>query len=487
MRTTLFWRMFVAFAALTIATVALLMGTLAAVLQNERQGSYENEVRQQAREVADYMAHLNAIRFVRENTTMSYIIRSKISDIKENYAADIWIVSYSSGIVRYMDSNWNTSEEITSDAVLEQLAIIAGGREIRVKGLFPDLGDEMVTIGVPWTYAEGHVVGAVLLHISVESLKVHFGDLLVKILPVSSIVLAMGIILSYFLAQGQSKPVKEIMSAVRQFAQGDLASRVSLSFSGELRELGEAINQMAQALSELEESRRSFVANVSHELRSPLTSMRGYVQGMLDGTIPAEEAGKYLGVVMDETQRLTSLVNDLLNLSRIESGKFPMEKGVYDLCEQVRRALISFERQISAKNGDVALELPDEPCYVNADQSRISQVLTNLIDNAVKFMPGEKGLVKIKVARQADKAVVFVTDNGASIAREDMPRVFDRFYKADKAHTSGMGTGLGLAIVKSILEQHGARIVVASGQGETTFRFALDAAEPPGPNSQFVH
>ncbi len=479
MRTSLFWRMFLAFVALTIATVGLLMGTLAAVMQNERQQSYENEVRNQAREVAEYMAHLNAISFVKDNTTMRYIILSKINDIKENYAADIWIVSYSSGTIEYLDSNWKTFEESPPQAVLDQLAIIQTGKEIRVQGLFPDLGNEIVTIGVPWTYSDGQVVGAVLLHVPVQSLKVHFSDLIVKILPVSSIVLALGIIFSTFLARSQTKPVKTISRAVHKFAQGDLTSRVAVAGGGELRELGVAINDMAQALSELEDSRRSFVANVSHELRSPLTSMRGYVQGMMDGTIPPEETGRYLGVVMDETQRLTTLVNDLLNLSRIESGKFPLEKGAYDINEQIRRILISFERRIDGKNCDVEVDLPDDACFVDADQNRINQVISNLVDNAVKFLPDQNGLLKLSVTRQNAKVVVRVSDNGVGISAADLPHVFDRFYKADKAHTSGMGTGLGLAIVKSILDQHGARITATSENGETAFQFTLDAAEPP--------
>ena len=484
MRSSLFWRAFIALAALTIMTVTLCTGTLAAVLQNERQESYENEVRQQAREVAEYMAHLNTISFVKDNTTMKYIIVSKINAIKEDYAADIWIVSYSSGQVEVLDSNWNTSEEIASDAVTEQLAIIESGQEIRVQGLFPDLGDEIVTIGVPWTYSDGQVVGAVLLHISVEQLRVKISDLLIKILPTSAIVLVLGIILSYFLARSQSRPVKAISRAVNKFAQGDLTSRVALTCGGELQALGNSINDMAQALSELEDSRRSFVANVSHELRSPLTSMRGYVQGMLDGTIPSEDTGKYLGVVMDETQRLTTLVNDLLNLSRIESGKFPMEKCAYDINEQVRRILIGFERRIDQKGCDVEVDLPEEACYVDADQNRLNQVISNLIDNAVKFLPETGALLKLKVARSNGKVEVTVSDNGRGISKEDLPHVFDRFYKADKAHTSGMGTGLGLAIVKSILDQHGARISARCEGGETSFTFALDAAEAPRPAAQ---
>lgn len=479
MRSSLFWRAFMAFAALTLIVVFLCTAMLAAVIQGDRQTNYEAEVRQQAYDVADYMAHLNAISFVRENTTMQYVIRSKMNSIKDQYAADIWIVSYLSGTIQYLDSQWNTSEAIATEAVMEQLARIQMGQEIRVQGLFPDLGDSIVTIGVPWKYSDGYVVGAVLLHISTDSLKVDYTDLLMKIMPMGSLALIPGIILSYFLARSQSRPIKQISNAVKDFTRGDLTSRVALSCGGELQTLGDSINDMAHALSELEDSRRSFVANVSHELRSPLTSMRGYVQGMLDGTIPAEERERYLSVVMDETQRLTTLVNDLLNLSRIESGKFPMEKRSYDICEQLRRVVISFERRIDEKNIQVELDIPDDALYVNADQNRINQVISNLVDNAIKFLPDENGVLKLSLRVAGGRVICRVADNGAGISKEDLPHVFDRFYKADKAHTSGMGTGLGLAIVKSIIDQHGASITATSGEEGTAFEFALEAGSAP--------
>ena len=233
---------------------------------------------------------------------------------------------------------------------------------------------------------------------------------------------------------------------------------------------------MAQALNELEDSRRAFVANVSHELRSPLTSMRGYVQGMLDGTIPPQDTSRYLNVVMAETNRLTSLVNDLLDLSRIESGKFPMEKRPYDVCEQLRRIVIGFEGRIDARHADVDMQLPDKPLPVNADQNRINQVISNLVDNAVKFLPESGGLLRLEALRQGEKVLIRVGDNGAAIPEKDLPHVFDRFYKADKAHTSGQGTGLGLAIVKSILDQHGEKITVRSDASGTIFEFTLEAA-----------
>ncbi len=179
---------------------------------------------------------------------------------------------------------------------------------------------------------------------------------------------------------------------------------------------------------------------------------------------------------MGETRRLTTLVNDLLNLSRIESGKFPMNKAPYDICEQMRRILIGFEGRIDARCSDVMVEMPDEQVMVMADADRINQVISNLIDNALKFMPADDGVLGLAIVREAEKVRVRVSDNGMGIPADDIAHIFDRFYKADKAHTSGMGTGLGLAIAKSILDQHGGRITARSGDGETVFEFWLEAA-----------
>lgn len=483
MKTRLFWRFFSAFMLLTLATVLLFSGVMALALQRERQASYESEVSLQAREVADYMAHLDQLSFVRENTTMQYIIRRKLNSVHEQYNADVWIVSYNSGIVQYIDSSWNTASDLPDpdEAVLEQLARIQRGEEIRVQGLFRQLGDKIVTIGVPWRYSEGRVVGAVLLHIGTEQLQVNLLDIFRQVPMLSAILaaFALGTLMSWFLARSQSKPIRQINSAVRDFAKGRFDRRVALDCGGEMQELGESFNKMADELSQLEESRRSFVANVSHELRSPLTSMQGYVQAMLDGVIPEAEQPRYLGVVRDETKRLTDLVRDLLDLSRIESGNFPLNMGSFDMNELVRRILINYEQRIDAKGIRVEVDFDAEQRWVRGDMSRISQVVSNLVDNAVKFLPEAGGRLRLAVRREGRLVRVAVQDNGSGIAPEDLSHVFDRFYKADKAHTSGMGTGLGLAIVKKILEQHGADISVRSGDGETAFEFALEAGEAP--------
>ena len=475
MRRSLFWRTYSVLLAALLVTIAIFTGVLTASRQQAMQESYENEVRRQAREVADYMANLSALSFLQSNATMRQVILRKIANINNAYNADIWIVSYDSGTVQYLDSSWNTTRFIAADAVREQLALIQEGNEIRAEGLFPELEKEgrIVTIGVPWYYGDYEVVGAVLLHIPTASLKVGLGSVARQILPPALLALALGTILAFFLARSQIRPLREMSSAVQEFTKGDLTRRVDIHCGGELEELGDSINRMAGELSRLEDSRRSFVANVSHELRSPITCMRGYVQAMQDGVIDAGDMPRYLQIVLDETDRLTALVNDLLDLSRLESGKFPLTLAPFDANELMRRNLVNFEPRIDAKGIAVSVELAEGPLTVLADANRINQVVSNIIDNAVKFMDGEGSRLTVRTAREGKNVRFTIANNGPRIADNDLPYIFERFSKADKAHTSGGGTGLGLSICQRIMQQHGSKIEVRSDDSETAFEFVL--------------
>ena len=478
MKSGLFWRLFSAIFAVVLVTVILFTALLLTLQRNRAQENYETEVRMQARQVAEYMQQLNQLSLVRSNATIQYLVNEKIVEIYNTYDADIWIVDFSSGRLQYIDRSWNTSEDIASEKVQEQLNRILAGNEIRVTGLFEQLGDHIVTIGVPWTYSNGQVVGAILLHIPVDRLIVPLLSVLPQSALPAGVSLLLGVILAFVVARSQTLPMREIERAVRAFTRGDLSRRVRLHCGGELEQLGHSINRMATELSSIEESRRSFVANVSHELRSPMTSMKGYVQAMLDGTISDEDRPKYLQVVLDETNRLTDLVRDLLDLSRLESGKFPMDIAPFDANEMLRRILIRFEKRIESKAIDVDVQLAPDPCFALGDVNRINQVVSNLVDNAVKFMSGEGSLLTLRTLRDGSRVRFEVQDNGPGISEADQSRIFERFYKVDKAHTAGMGTGLGLSISKTILQQHDSEIQLRSQPGETVFAFELPAADP---------
>ena len=334
----------------------------------------------------------------------------------------------------------------------------------------------VITVAMPLRL-HGSAVGAVFIHKKLELINTGFLPLFRELWLAAVIACALGLVLTAYTAMRITRPLTELSNAAKRLAQGDMSVRVRVYADDEIGEVSRAFNSMVDALQNMEEQRKGFVANVSHELRSPITSIAGYLQGMLDGTIPQQEHQKYMQVVYDETQRLTRLIRDLLDLSRIESGNVPMNPVDFNLNELMRRVLIKYEGRLDEKNMEVEAEFADEPCMVHADMDRIEQVVSNLVDNAIKFC-GQYGKLTLETRWEGEECVVTVADDGAGIDEKDLPHVFDRFYTVDKAHTAGKGTGLGLPIVKQILLQHSHDITVESVSGEgTRFTFRLDRAK----------
>ena len=478
-RNRLFWRLFWAFLSTLMVTAVVLSMLVVVMVRQERSNALENELRVQARDVAKMMQQYDVASFWRRDTALANTLNWKIVEIRESYGAEVWLVSANRKVWVVGDTEYDQAQ-LNEPAVVAEINKVLSGQEIRVQGLISELGPHIVTVGVPWRDNGGWVGGAVLLHISTESLSVDYSDMIVNAAIATSAAMLLGTALSWIIARRQSDPLRQIQLAVIDFSQGKLDTRVSIQGDQEMMELAGAFNRMAQDLAGLEQSRRSFVANVSHELRSPLTCIRGYVQGLLDGTIPESERDKYLNIVLDETRRLTKLVGELLDLSRIESGTMPLNKSDFDLCELLRVELIKFEGRIDEKDIQVDVALPEGALMVLADGDSIRQVVTNLLDNAVKFTPCG-GRISLAAAPEAGGLCrVAVSNTGDGISPEDLPHVFARFYKADKAHTSGKGTGLGLAIVHKILEQHGQKISAASENGHTTFTFYLAMSDNRG-------
>ena len=334
----------------------------------------------------------------------------------------------------------------------------------------------VITVAMPLSL-RGEAVGAVFVHKKLELINTGFLPLFHELWLAAMIASALGLVLTAYTAVRITRPLTELANAAKRLAQGDMSVKVRVYADDEIGEVSRAFNSMVDALQTMEEQRKGFVANVSHELRSPITSIAGYLQGMLDGTIPREEHQKYMQVVYDEKQRLTRLIRDLLDLSRIESGNVPMNPVDFNINELMRRVLIKYEGRLDEKNMEVESEFADEPCMVHADMDRIEQVVSNLVDNAIKFC-GQYGKLTLETRWVGDLCTVTVADDGAGIDEKDLPHVFDRFYTVDKAHTAGKGTGLGLSIVKQILLQHGHDITVESVKGEgTRFAFQLDRAK----------
>ena len=276
----------------------------------------------------------------------------------------------------------------------------------------------------------------------------------------------------------QVKPIRDMAAAARRFAEGNFDARVhDTGREDEIGELTEAFNAMADSLQRTEQQRREFIANISHELKTPMTTIAGYADGILDGVIPPEEEEQYLRIISGESRRLSRLVRRMLDVSQLQSLDLIKQKSAFDLSESMRRVLVSMERKITGRGLDVDVEIPEDPVMVLGDNDLLTQVVYNLLENAAKFASPNSTLY-LGLARRGEKAVVTVRNRGETIAAEELPRLFERFHKSDKSRSADKdGVGLGLYIVRTILEQHRETITAASEDGVTTFTFTVQLAE----------
>ncbi|MBR2431922.1 MAG: HAMP domain-containing histidine kinase, partial [Clostridia bacterium] len=264
------------------------------------------------------------------------------------------------------------------------------------------------------------------------------------------------IIALYLITERVINPLKNMTKATKSFAKGDFSTRVTVVGHDEIAELGTAFNQMAESLDSFEKMRNSFLASVSHDLRTPMTTIAGFIDGITSGAIPPDKHEYYLGIISAEVHRLSRLVSDLLDISRLESGERKFNFESFDIAEVARIILISFEQKIEEKKLDIIFESDDDNMLVYADRDAIHQVLYNLCHNAIKFSK-QGGKLAISITRAKDRRIrISVYDEGESIAREELPLVFDRFYKTDKSRgLDKNGIGLGLYICKTIIDAHG--------------------------------
>lgn len=291
--------------------------------------------------------------------------------------------------------------------------------------------------------------------------------------------LAIGFIVVYLFTVSLIRPLKEMSNATKAYATGDFRMRVAVSGSDELAELTQAFNRMASALATQESSRRNFVANVSHELKTPMTTIGGFIDGILDGTIPPEKEKHYLEIVSGETKRLSRLVTAMLNMSKIEAGELRLQPKSFDICQEIFNTMLNFEQLIENKHIDIRGLDALAPTVICADRDMLHQVVYNLVDNAVKFT--ENGIIFVGVQQDAKQTTVSIRNTGTSgISSEELSRVFERFYKVDKSRSyDTKGAGLGLYICKTIIEMHGGTIWAHSdGNAFVEFAFTIPNTQP---------
>lgn len=409
-------------------------------------------------------------------------------EVDERQSAAVWIILPSGAIINIDEPDRMDPPMLTPPMLFDKYKVPAAlfsqymwsalaGNKVQARGMFSGFGGSTIyTIGKP-VIINGVVCGAIFVHAPIEMSPAVLSGAYRMILTSAATAIILGAFLMSLLVSRFSRPLVQMNVIAHSIARGEFDRKADVRSHDEIGQLAQSFNAMAEELRKQEELRSGFVANVSHELRSPLTSIHGFAQGMLDGTVPQSEHQKYLEVIVGETRRLNKLIRELLDLSQIESGKFPLNMQNFDLNEMIRRVLITFEEKIDNKNLQIDVDFRQERAMVQADPDRIEQVLINLLDNAIKFT-NENGHIRIWTHGASDKLLVGIQDDGPGIPEEDQPYVWERFYKVDKSHTGKKGTGLGLSIVKKIIDQHGERITMQSQPGSgTTFVFSLKTTE----------
>lgn len=354
-------------------------------------------------------------------------------------------------------------------------AVLEQGDDFRVQYL-QGLHEQQRYCAARVFYLEQMPVGFVVVTQETTTISAISGQIIEIFIMVALVALMLSVISISIFTRNQTRPLKEMAEAAHSFGHGRLDARVNTGGNNteEIDELALAFNNMASSLEQSEYQRQEFVANVSHELKTPMTTIGGYVDGILDGTVPPERAGHYLSLVSQEIKRLSRLVRSMLDISRLQEQGIPREAmSRFDVAECVGQVLITFEQKINEKSLDVQVDFPEYPVYAQGVLDSLTQVVYNLIDNAVKFCPVE-GTLGLRIREEGGKVWVSVSNTGQTIPPEELPLVFDRFHKIDKSRSLNRdGWGLGLYIVKTIICSHGEDISVTSRDGRTEFTFSL--------------
>ena len=450
-RTTdsLYWRQFVVTAGMVLLTMALLGVSFYALSYNYT----VSEKRQEMRDRADLVAQLSVDYLTAGDDTerdQEEALRTLAGVASRMTEVDFLICTADGQVLLTTDSTLagqtvTVPAEIT-DKIVRDDGLYEGRSTVGV------YEKKQFVVGVPMRSEDGATLGLVLAVMNSANFMEMWRSFIALFFMASAIILVISFVASFVTSMRQIQPITEMVKATRAYADGNFDVRMQ----------------------ETERQRRDFIANVSHELKTPMTTIAGYTDGILDGTIPPEKERQYLQIISDESRRLSRLVRRMLDISRIQSQE--MKKEEFDLCESARIALLSMEQKIMDRGLDVDAEIPEDSVMVQGDRDLITQVMYNLLENAAKFAAPASQLY-LGLTVNGDKAYVTVRNVGHTIPAEEIPLLFERFHKSDKSRSEDKdGYGLGLYVVKTILTQHHEKITVTSENGVTAFTFTMQMA-----------
>lgn len=447
--------------------------------------------------VATFVYSMTFDRLRRDKAENMYQVATQIAN---TYAADLYnsetsletVYEELSTLSMYMDGSPIWIINPSGRLVIDSSRPLGPGEEVVVNGFDPTVtGSSYYTTGDFWNSFNHDVLSVfapitanykvqayVVIHASIPALQDQANTFLNISYLMLIVLFLLSLIILIFFTELVYVPLRKITTATEQYAAGNMGYEFSVESEDEMGYLAASLSYMAGEIARQEDDQKKFVANVSHDFRSPLTSIRGYLVAMQDGTIPPEMHEKYLGIVINETDRLTKLTNELLTLQNLNAkGGMLLDKTDFDINQVIRKVAESCEGSCRDKHISIELVLTDNKMLVNADVDKIQQVLYNLVDNAIKFSHHDSS-IKIETTEKHSKVFVSVKDSGIGIPKEDQKLIFDRFYKSDSSRGKDKkGTGLGLSIVKEIIKAHEENINVISTQGVgTEFIFSLPKA-----------
>ncbi len=397
-------------------------------------------------------------------------VKSQLDALDTYLNATIWIINPSGRMI--LDSS--APIDVENEVVVENFDPTVTAGSYYTKGdFFRTFDEEMLSVLAPIT-SDYKVKGYVVIHASLNSIHAETNQLLNISYIMLIILFLLSLIILIFFTEMVYIPLRKITEATEQYASGNMHYEFSVESEDEMGYLAAILSYMAGEIARSEDDQKKFVANVSHDFRSPLTSIDGYLKAMLDGTIPPEMYEKYLTIVLNETERLTKLTNSLLTLNNLNTKGIMLNRTDFEINAVIRNVAASFEGTCRKKTIGIELVLTGDEMYVVADMDKIQQVLYNLLDNAIKFSHHDS-LIKIETTEKHNKIFVSVKDTGIGIPKDDLKLIWDRFYKSDLSRGKDKkGTGLGLSITKEIIQAHGENINVISTEGVgTEFIFSL--------------
>ncbi len=384
--------------------------------------------------------------------------------------AEIWVVNRNGTIVVNSSDSQRIGEQIQGfDPTFN------GNRPYGIGTYNGCFSEEVMTVSAPIT-GNYTTYGYVLIHLPLRQITGTKDRFLNILYIVSGIIFALSLIILLVFTATVYIPLKKITEAANQYAEGNLKYKIAIHTQDEMGYLAATLNFMSDELDKMEEYQRTFIANISHDFRSPLTSIKGYLEAILDGTIPPEMYEKYLTRVISETDRLNKLTQGLLTLNSLDSKGY-LSRTNFDINRIIKDTAASFEGTCDTKNIVLDLTFSETITLVYADLGKIQQVLYNLIDNAIKFSR-QDSVIYIQTSIKYEKVFVSVKDTGVGIPKESLKKIWERFYKTDQSRGKDKkGTGLGLAIVKEIIQNHGETIdVISTEDVGTEFIFTLPRA-----------